>query len=102
MEDAGDSLGRTGEEDRAPQAKTSEARGEAPELDRLEKTAANATPAASVTADAELLQTEGAATAGVVASRPATNEVTAGGTPAAGASSGPAGLGDLREVMARC
>jgi hypothetical protein len=98
MEDVGDGLGCTREEDRAPQAKTSEAGGKAPELDCPEKMAADATPATSVTTDAGLAQTKGAATAGVIASRTATNEVAAGGTAAAGASSSPAGLGDLREA----
>jgi hypothetical protein len=97
MEDSGDGLGRAEEEGRALQAKASEGGGEAPELDRLEKAAADATPDASVTADAGLAWTEGAATVEVVASHPATDEVAAGDIAPAGASSGPAGLGDLRK-----
>jgi hypothetical protein len=94
-------LGRTKEEDRAPQAKASEAWGEAPELDRLEKMAADATPDACVAANAGLVQTEGAAMAEVIVSRPATDEVAVGDTAPAGASSSPAGLGDLREATGK-
>jgi hypothetical protein len=99
MEDVGDGLGRIEEEDRAPQAKASEAEGEAPELDRPKKISVDATPDASIVADAELAQTEGAATAEVVASHLATDEVAAGDIAAAGASSSPTGLGDLCEAM---
>jgi hypothetical protein len=98
MEDAGDVLGHTEEEGRTLQAKASEAGGEAPELDRPEKAATDATPNASVAADAGLVQSKGAATAEVIASRPATDEVAAGDTAAAGVSYGPAGLGDLHEA----
>jgi hypothetical protein len=101
MEDAGDGLGRTEEEDRAPQAEASEAGGEAPELDRPEKTAADATPNARVALDAELAQIEGAATTEVVASRLATDEVAAGDITVAEASSGPTGLGGQREAMGK-
>jgi hypothetical protein len=101
MEDAGDGLGRTEEEGRAPQAEASEAGGEAPELDRPEKTAADATPDARVAVDAELAQIEGAATAEVVASRLATDEVAAGDITIAEASSGPTGLGGQREAMGK-
>jgi hypothetical protein len=98
MEDASDGLGRTKEEGRAPQAKASKAGGEALELDRPEKTAADATSDASITADAGLAQTEGAAAAEVIASRLATDEVAAGDIAAARASSSPARSGNLREA----
>jgi hypothetical protein len=98
VEDAGDGLGRTEEEGRAPQAKASKAGGKAPGLDRPEKTAADATSDASVMADVGPAQTEGATVAEVVASRPATDEVAAGDIAGAGASLGPARSGDLREA----
>jgi hypothetical protein len=69
-----------------------------PELDHPEIAAADATPDASVAAEAGLVQTEGAAMAEVVASRLATDEVVAGDIAAAEASSGLAGLGDLHEA----
>jgi hypothetical protein len=91
-------LGRTEEYSRALQAKASEAGGGAPELDHPEIAAADATPNASVAAKAGLVQAKGATMAEVIASRPATDEVVAGDIAAAEASSGPAGLGDLREA----
>jgi hypothetical protein len=99
MEDANDGLGCAEEESRAPQAKASEAGGGALELDCLEIAVADATTDVSVVAEAGLAQTEGAAAAEVVASRPATDEVVAGDIAATEASSGPARLGDLREAV---
>jgi hypothetical protein len=78
MEDADGDLGRAEEESRIPQAKAGEVRGGAAELDRPEITAADATTDAGVMAEVGLAQTEGAATAEVVASRPATGEAAAG------------------------
>jgi hypothetical protein len=98
MEDAGDDLGRAEEESHVPQVKAGEARGGAAELDRPEIVVAGATTNAGITAEAGLAQTEGAATAEVVASRPATDEAAAGEIATAEASSGPNGLGDLREA----
>jgi hypothetical protein len=98
MEDVGGDLGHAEEESRVPQAKAGEVGGGAAEPDRPEIVAADATINAGITAEAGLVQTEGAATTEVVASRPATDEATAGEIAAAEASFGSAGLGDLREV----
>jgi hypothetical protein len=61
--------------------------------------AADTTSDASVAANAGLAQTEGATAAEVVASHPAADEVAAGDIAAAGASSSPAGSGDLCEAI---
>jgi hypothetical protein len=98
MEDVSDGLGHAKEESRAPRAKASKAGGRAPKLKRLETMAADATTDASVAAEARLAQTEGAATTKVIVSHSATNEVVAGDIATTEASSGPAGLGDLREA----
>jgi hypothetical protein len=60
--------------------------------------AADATTDTSVMAKAGLVQTKGATATEVVSSCPAADEVVAGDIAAAEASSGSAGLGDLREA----
>jgi hypothetical protein len=70
----------------------------AAELDRPEIAAADATTNAGVTAEARLARTEGAVTAEVVISHPATDEAAAGEIATVEASSGPASQGDPREV----
>jgi hypothetical protein len=98
MEDAGGDLGRAEEESRIPQMEAGKVGSGAVELDRPEIVAADATTDAGVTAESGLARTEGAVTAEVIMSRPATNEATIGETAAVEASSGPASQGDPREV----